>query len=195
MSNAILSPASASSASALVGLTLVAGLTFSSASSTSLVEANVDRTPIASAETNASGSTGDVVSFGAQTSQVGSATKPLISSWPDAASRLTSQLVDELKTLSGSNRENAARITAALSFLAEVSPAITDMIAEVACSRCDDGSVVLELMLAERRIGFSFEPDESASSWFIASIPPSTHDGRGYLRETNPIDVLVLGLS
>jgi hypothetical protein len=60
----------------------------------------------------------------------------------------------------------------------------------------EDGSLLAEWVCLgnHRRLGFSFEPEEEQSSWYIASSPISKVDGSGYLRDKAPSAVLLQGL-
>lgn len=105
-----------------------------------------------------------------------------------------SGLIDCAERLGPTNAEHARRIAELAPALASLLLRMQDAQPTIECTWCEDGSLLAEWMLRGRRIGFSFEADESLSSWFIASRPSSPVDGSGYLRDTDPILVIMRGL-
>ena len=105
-----------------------------------------------------------------------------------------SKLFECAKRLGPKNSARARRIAELAPALASILGAVEDAQSAIECTWCDDGSLLAEWMLRDRRIGFSFETDEALSSWFIASRPRSQLDGSGYLRDIDPLVVIVRGL-
>jgi hypothetical protein len=192
-----------SSASAVVGLSFVAGLVITSASASSAAVVHTQRSVapslrpcIISSAAYATSVLPALPQLDATSVSAASSADAASTSTPrvGAASRITKQLTREVERLTAKNRAHAVRISDAVSFLVNFLPLPTQSISDIDCSWCDDGSLLAELMLPNRRVGFSFEGDESKSSWFIASLPPSRFDGSGYLRDVNPVAVLLRGL-
>jgi hypothetical protein len=169
-------PFSSTTASTVLGLTFAVGLVISSpsASSASITIQQPTAYPSAALASNASSAT----------------IAPRVEMRPHIAA----QLIKEAPRLSQANRAKAMHVADAVPFLATFIGTAEDAATEIECTWCDDESLLVEWMLRDRRIGFSFEKDESRSSWFIASNPPSPVDGSGYLSVTSPITVLVRGL-
>ena len=185
MKNNVSLVSASTSASGLIGFTFVAGLTFSSTSG-SQVETTVAPQPARNTDAAKPSPPPSVL----LSADAGSATRS-----PELPASLSQQLVTAARCVGDANSARLMRIANAISFFSEFAPMLVREIAEIECTHCDDGSLLVEIMLPATRIGFSFEQDESLSSWFIASMPPSPNDGRGYLRDINPVAVLIRGLS
>lgn len=105
------------------------------------------------------------------------------------------QLLEESARLGPRNQLLVSEIVRSIQSIGQLLQSVERYQSEIECTWCADGSLLAELMLPNRRIGFSFEPNEAKSSWFIASRPPSTIDGSGYLVDTKPGLVLLRGLT
>jgi len=193
-------PTVSTSASAVIGFSIVAGLTITSASGAAASvlrahgESEAPGTVTSPAELSSASTARSELMPLSPTANSGTSMRAA-SSWAEASSGITKQLLSDLQRLEGGNRAHAVRIADAVSFLIKFPPVPSQTIMDIDCTWCDDGSLLAELMFPNRRIGFSFEKDESKSSWFIASLPPSRIDGSGYLRDINPVAILMRGLS
>jgi len=103
------------------------------------------------------------------------------------APAFATKLLDESWSLSERNQHYAARLA---QFLAGKRADEMD----VSIDWCEDGSLLVELMLNQRRVGFSFEKDPDRSSWFISSLPVASVDGAGRLANQDVDAILLRGL-
>lgn len=107
---------------------------------------------------------------------------------------LGAELTEHAQSLTPANRARALRVAElAEALTSEITGGRTDG-AELASSWDEAGTLSVEWMLHNRRIGFKFRRDETKSSWFIASMPPSKVDGSGYLRDIDISLVLFRGI-
>jgi len=112
----------------------------------------------------------------------------------DDVDRIIGPFSSSITSLSPANVRMATDLLAALrSILAQIPKAAGELPA-LEPVWCEDGSLLVEWPLPDRRIGFSFEQDPAQSSWFYVSLPPSLRDGSGFLSQISPVSLVLRSL-